>query len=262
MNLITNASEALDGGEGEVSIRTGAIEARADAEGPEHAAAQIFLEVADTGSGMDRETKSKIFDPFFTTKFTGRGLGLAAVQGIVRAHAGAIRVDTQPRRGTTFTVMFPPSSRRASPVLEAPTTTPALGGAGTILVIDDEDNVRNVARAALEDAGYTVLLARDGHEAIETFDARAAEIDAVLLDLSMPRMSGEETLTALRKRRPEPRVVLTSGYSEDEISAKFEGKGLAGFVHKPFRASELVDKIHAVLADADPSESARAPMNL
>ena len=254
MNLITNASEALDGNEGEVLIRTGALEARGNPEGP---AAQIFLEVSDTGSGMDVDTQGKIFDPFFTTKFTGRGLGLAAVQGIVRAHGGTIRVDSKPHRGTKFTVLFPASSRRLSPILEEVETPLLFDRTGTILVIDDEENVRDVARVALEETGYAVLLARDGREAIEVFSERADGIDAVLLDMSMPRMSGEETLAELRSIHPQVRVVLTSGYSEQEISEKFAGKGLAGFVQKPFRASELVDKIHRALTSASPSSTQR-----
>ena len=119
---------------------------------------------------------------------------------------------------------------------------------GTILVIDDEENVRDIARVALEESGYAVLLASGGHEAVEIFSERADEIDAVLLDMSMPRMSGEETLAELRSVHPRVRVVLMSGYSEQEISEKFAGKGLAGFVQKPFRASELVDKIHGALS--------------
>ena len=260
MNLITNASEALDGNEGDVLIRTGALEARSNTEGPEgpeggKPVAQVFLEVSDTGAGMDVDTKDKIFDPFFTTKFTGRGLGLAAVQGIVRAHGGTIRVDSKPHRGTTFTVLFPASSRRRPPILEDVESPRVFGGTGTILVIDDEEIVRTVARGALEETGYSVVLASDGHEAIEIFGERSDEIDAVLLDLSMPRMSGEETLTELRSVRPQVRVVLTSGHSEQEIAEKFAGKGLAGFVQKPFRASELVDKIHAALTNPRPSSS-------
>lgn len=250
MNLITNASEALDGKEGEVLLRTGAVEVRGDSDSPEKPTARVFIEVSDTGSGMDVDTKSKIFDPFFTTKFTGRGLGLAAVQGIVRAHHGTIRVESQPSRGTTFTVLLPASRQRAPSLLDETAMPSDDDGAGTILVIDDEANVRDVARVALEERGFTVLLASDGYEAIEIFRGRAADVAAVLLDLSMPRMSGEETLAELRRLKRDVRIVLTSGYNEEEIAAKFTGKGLAGFVQKPFRATDLVEKIQAVLSGA------------
>ena len=255
MNLITNASEALDGNEGEVLIRTGALEASTDPKRSKTTAAQVFLEVSDAGSGMDVDIQGKIFEPFFTTKFTGRGLGLAAVQGIVRSHGGTIRVDSKPDRGTKFTVSFAATSRGLSPILEEVETPRVFTGTGTILVIDDKESVRDVARVALEETGYTVVLASDGHEAVEIFGERAYAIDAVLLDMSMPRMDGEETLAKLRSVQPRIRVVLTSGYSEQEISEKFAGKGLAGFVQKPFRASELVDKIHAALTGSDGANS-------
>jgi len=249
MNLITNASEALGGEEGQVSLRTGACEAPRGGSGKGSRATtqpRVFLEVTDSGVGMDVATREKIFDPFYTTKFTGRGLGLAAVQGIVRAHNGTIEVESFPGRGTTFTVVFPASDRRRAQRLE-PVKKAAVRASGTILIIDDEESVRNVAQASLEQAGFHVLLARDGAEALDVFNQHASEVDAVLLDMSMPRMSGEETLAGLREVHEGVRVVLTSGYSEHEISAKFEGKGLSGFVQKPFRASELVEKMHAAI---------------
>lgn len=253
MNLITNASESLGDDEGVVSIRTGALEARGERDSPHEATAKVFLEVSDTGQGMDAETKAKMFDPFFSTKFTGRGLGLAAVQGIVRAHGGTMRVDSKPHRGTTFTVLFPSAHRDVSPIIDEADAGPVVRASGTILVIDDEESVRTVARIALEEKGFEVILANDGFDAIEVFRRRASSIDAVLLDLSMPRLSGEETLAELRDARPDIRIVLTSGHSEQEISHKFAGKGLAGFVQKPFRASELVDEIQSALNASAPS---------
>ncbi len=250
MSLMTNASESFEGREGEVLVRTGALEARSNPYSAEKPVAQVFLEVSDTGSGMDVETREKIFDPFFTTKFTGRGLGLAAVQGIVRAHGGSIRVDSTPHRGTTFTATFPASIRRAPPIVDEVDTSPPYKGVGTVLVVDDEHDVNEVARVALEEAGFAVLQANDGLDALEIFRERSREIDAVLLDLSMPRLSGEETLAELRKVHPEVRVVLTSGYDQQEISAKFVGQELAGFVQKPFRASQLIEKIRAALASS------------
>ena len=237
--LVTNASEALQDEHGEVSIRTGALK------NTFHSGTRVFVKISDTGQGMDAETSKKIFDPFFTTKFTGRGLGLAAVQGIVRAHRGDIRVESQIGRGTTVTVFLPAmSSRRA---VQGDDLRLLPGSARTILVIDDEQSVREVAQAALQETGFEVLLAGSGHEALDIFGERASEIDAVLLDMSMPRMSGEQTLVKLRRMRPHVKVLLTSGHSEQEVSRAIEGKKASAFIQKPFRASELIDRIRQVV---------------
>ena len=248
MNLGTNAAEALDG-EGEVLIRTGAIAPEAVAsssseealpEGP-----QIFLEVRDTGRGMDEETEQRIFDPFFTTKFTGRGLGLAAVQGIVRAHGGTIRVESVPQVGTSVRVLFPAATSRSDAIDFA--RAPAVGGR-TVLVIDDEESVRTVARLSLEEGGFEVLTADSGQSAIALFEECGDRIDAVLLDMSMPQLSGEDTLEAIRERRPHLPVVVTSGYSEQEIVQRLKGSAFSLFVQKPFRAKELVLRVQEAVS--------------
>jgi CheY-like chemotaxis protein len=242
MNLITNASDALDEGEGIIRLRTGVTR---DVRGAERDTPFVTLEVSDTGKGMDDETRARMFDPFFTTKFTGRGLGLAAVQGIVRGHRGSIRVETRPGEGTKFTVLFPADPRsRIAPEGGAPRAD--VRGTGTVLVVDDEEIVREVIRSALEDAGYQVLLANDGIEGVETFRARASDVVAVVVDVSMPRMSGEETLRQLRAIAPAVPVLLTSGYTEQAARERLAAD-VAAFIQKPFRSSDLVEKIGRLL---------------
>lgn len=251
MNLITNASDALEGKEGVIRLRTGfASEAQGldlDSREKSHSS-WVLLEVSDTGAGMDEGTRSRIFDPFFTTKFTGRGLGLAAVQGIVRAHRGAIRVESQPGCGTTFTVLLPAGeseSERRTP----PAPTRGVQGSGTVLVVDDEETVRDVARAALESAGYEVLLAGDGFEGVQRFRERMGDVVCLIVDVSMPRVDGEETVQQIRALSADIPVLLTSGYTERDARERFARGDVAGFIQKPFRAEELVEKVAHLLQD-------------
>ncbi len=253
MNLITNASDALGDEAGRITLRTwetsdpGALAPRAIGDGHLCGPA-VVLEVVDTGCGMDEETASRIFDPFFTTKFTGRGLGLAAALGIVRGHGGAVEVESRPGAGTRFRVLLPASSARAAvPPAPAPALEAGPAARGTVMVVDDEDVVRRMAQRILEDAGFDVLAAADGEEAIERFRGHGGPVAAVLLDLTMPRLGGEETLQRLRQLAPDLPVILTSGYSESEIALRFEGVRLEGFLHKPFRPSDLLERIRAIL---------------
>jgi CheY-like chemotaxis protein len=199
----------------------------------------------------------KIFDPFFTTKFTGRGLGLAAVHGIVRGHKGAIRVVSQPVQGTTFQAYFPAGGPPAAAERrEAPATR--WRGSGTVLVVDDEELVRDLARRMVEEAGFSVLTAADGEEAVQLYRQHGDAIACVLLDLVMPRMDGAETFRELRRIAPEVRVILSSGYSEEGATAKFSGMGLAGFIQQPYQLDTLVDALRKALAsDAKGGESER-----
>jgi CheY-like chemotaxis protein len=253
MNLVINASEACGEEPGKVMVRTRRTDCdRAffrqspeDRELPE--GHYVSFEVSDTGCGMDEETKARVFDPFFTTKPQGRGLGMAAVQGIIRGHKGAIRVESEPGVGTTFRVLFPALDQKVE-ASEAE-ATPADGWRceGTVLVVDDVDGVRSFVSSVLERLGLTALTASDGVEATALFKERHAEIDCVLLDLKMPNMGGEETFAELRKVSPDVPVILSSGYSEKESIRQFAGKGLAGFIQKPYRLAKLRETLREVL---------------
>ena len=251
MNLAINAAEAI-GSEGLITVRTGVqdvdepyLRLRPEL-GALAPGRYVCLEVRDTGSGMDEATKARIFDPFFSTKFTGRGLGLAAVSGILRGHRCGITVSSAPGRGSCFTVLFPATTRAAGkgPVVGRDAS---LRGAGTILVVDDEQFVREMAQRALERHGYTVLMADGGAEAIDVFRRHPGEIALVVLDLSMPHMSGEEALLELRKIRPEVKVVVSSGYSESEAMPLFDGQRVSGFVQKPYTSQGIAEKVKECL---------------
>ena len=253
MSLITNASEALGEDTGRIVIRTGTVEANRTtlsqaflgdglAEGT-----YVTLEVSDNGCGIDPETRARIFDPFYTTKFTGRGLGLAAVLGIVRTHRGAIEIETEPGAGTRFRVLFPVAQEPAITTDDPDNDDFEWRGSGTVLMVDDDESVLEVGSETLERAGFDVIRVTDAPEAIEIFRLRADEIQLVLLDRTMPAMSGEETLERLRKIRPDVRIVLVSGYSEASTRESFVGKGLAGFLHKPFLPRMLIRKVREAL---------------
>jgi PAS domain S-box-containing protein len=258
MNLITNASDAIGDRSGVISISTGMQHCdraylRAsylDADLPE--GDYVYIEVADTGEGMDEATRARIFDPFFTTKFTGRGLGLAAVLGIVRGHRAAIKLYSEPGRGTTFKVLFPAarlSGARAPEPAPRPEPRAATGPRATVLVVDDDETVRTVTRRILERSGFTVLLAPDGLRALETYRA-TPDIALVILDMTMPHMDGEECFRELRHLDPAVRVLLTSGYNEQDATERFVGKGLAGFIQKPYRPADLLTRVEEVLSQS------------
>lgn len=252
MNLVINGAESIPPEKpGSVSVATSVqaidltAERAASAGGELAPGVYVSLEVSDTGRGMDLETQSKIFDPFFTTKFSGRGLGLSAVLGIVRGHKGAIRVRSAPDQGATFQVLLPASGRVAAK--EGRTTGLGdLRGTGTILVADDEAFVRRTAKSALERQGYQVLLAENGREAMDLLRGSPL-VDLVLLDLTMPLLGGEEALRELRSLRPDVKIVLSSGFNEAEAIQRFAGQRLAGFIQKPYSATQLAEKVKSVM---------------
>jgi len=252
-NLVLNAAEAIGQSAGVVVVTTGAralsaADMRRELNSPElEPGLYVYLRVDDTGCGMDEETKGRIFDPFFTTKFTGRGLGLAAVAGIVRGHKGAIRVSTAPGQGSSFTVFLPAAEQPPVP-LEARASADELCGEGTILVVDDEPVVRDMGKRTLERYGYRVVLAESGPEAIQKFREQAGAVAGVLLDLSMPGMGGVETLRELRKIEPGARVLLSSGYNEVETMRLFDGLDVAGFIQKPYTTKQLANKVKKALS--------------
>jgi CheY-like chemotaxis protein len=197
---------------------------------------------------MTPAVMARIFDPFFSTKFTGRGLGLAAVQGIIRIHKGAIRAASEPGRGTAFRALLPCAAELAGAPAGEPPPQAGWQGDGTVLVVDDEETVRTVASRMLESLGYRVVQAVDGQEAVERFRAAPDQFSWVLLDLTMPRLDGEQAYAEMKRLRPDVRVVLMSSYTEREVGPRFAGKELAGFLQKPFPLSALLTCIRQMAA--------------
>jgi signal transduction histidine kinase len=242
MNLVLNAVESIPQNQG------GAVFVKTFADGGGQGDKAVVLEVRDTGRGMDPETQARIFDPFFTTKFTGRGLGLAAVQGILRSSGASIDVTSSPGKGSTFRVRFRAvRTPDDSPPAPLATERRAIPGAATILVIDDEPTVLAVCQAALERTGCNVLLSHDGPHGLRQVAERGSEIRLILLDLGMPGMNGRQVLEKIRASGATVPVIVFSGYSENEVAREFEGLNISSFLQKPFLATRLTAKVAEVL---------------
>jgi two-component system cell cycle sensor histidine kinase/response regulator CckA len=254
MNLVTNASESLQDRSGSVAVRTGVFSADAASlarafGGAELAEGEyVYLEVSDTGEGMEEEVSERIFEPYFSTKFAGRGLGLASVLGIVRGHRGAIELVTAPGRGTSFRVLLPPATHAAVPAPSQSRPRGAPAGGGTILVIDDEEWVLELAQEFLERSEFEVVTAGGGREALEILRGDLGKtIDAVVLDLTMPDLNGQQTFREIRALRPGLPVIVVSGFGEEATADRFPPDEIAAFVRKPYEPEDLVDAIRASL---------------
>jgi PAS domain S-box-containing protein len=261
-DIVTNAIEATAEESRRITLKTGRL--RCDAGFFEKRVTYetlppgeyVYLEVADNGTGMDIQTLEKVFDPFFTTKFTGRGLGLAAAVGIIRAHKGTIALSSSPSRGTTVTLLFPPAAAPTVSRLDRPAQTPLRPEAGnTVLLVDDEPMVIEVGEMMLEAIGFDIVTARDGIEALEQLKRHRQEISLVILDLTMPRKDGFDTFHDMRKIAPEIPVIIATGYTRGQVRQQFGDTPPAAYLKKPFRMDHLADTIRGVLsAPRDPSE--------
>ena len=239
MNLITNASEALGENEGVISVGIASVEGQDTPGNNSPRNESLRLTVSDTGIGMTPEVLSRIFDPFFTTKFAGRGLGLAAVQGIIRSHGGTIDVTSQPGLGSRFEILLPCHRQPVQVSRPAPLKRDESAGAtGTVLVVEDEHVLRNAVASMLRKTGFAVIEAGDGIAGARVFGDNAAIIDVILLDMTLPGMSGQDVLQAVRRIRPDAKVILTSAYSQDAF-ATLGGAPPWGYIRKPYRVADL-----------------------
>jgi PAS domain S-box-containing protein len=247
MNLVINGAESIgpDGGVLRVSTESAIVGKRADGQ-PE---IEVSMEVRDSGSGMTEATQARIFDPFFTTKFAGRGLGLAAVSGIVRGHEGRMQVESAVGKGSTFRVSFPGIEKRVQAASEPAVLNDGCGS-GTVLVVDDEPGLRRLAQAILERGGYKVLAVEDGREAVEVFQKHADTVTAILLDMTMPAMGGAEVFRQIRAIRADVPIVVATGYSEAATRGLFGSGTKTGFVQKPYTAERLCESIHTTTRTA------------
>ncbi len=253
MNLMLNASDALGEGSGTITLSTGSVNIPDDYVSESRLewallpGRYVFLQVEDTGSGIDPETIDKVFEPFFSTRFSGRGMGLSAVLGIVRGHRGSIELQSKPGVGTRVRILLPASSAPAVPLQPEPIEVTGWRGHGLILVVDDEEMVRELARAILEDLGFQVVTAADGQEGVERFAEHAPQLRAVLLDMIMPLKDGHEVFCEIAEIRPEVPVILSSGYSAQRVTDSFGPGDLAGFIQKPYRPADLTTLLRSVL---------------
>jgi nitrogen-specific signal transduction histidine kinase/CheY-like chemotaxis protein len=255
MNLVINAGEAMPPRtDGRIEIATSACEVTADMAGKHsdvyHAAAgpHVCLKVRDNGTGMEEATVARVFDPFFSTKFTGRGLGLAAVHGIVRAGSGFVDVRSSPGGGSIFRVYLPASGKECPSKAAGTDPRQQIRGSSTILVVDDEEMIRKLACMALRHHGYEVLEAKDGGDALHVLAGSPSLPSLVLLDLAMPVMGGDELAPILERKYPGLKIVISSGYPEDDARKRIPSEAVAGFLKKPYTVAMLAEKVGEALA--------------
>jgi two-component system, cell cycle sensor histidine kinase and response regulator CckA len=255
VNLVTNSVEAIGEKEGTITVETGVREFSEESLHknlwtPDLPADRyVFLTVSDTGPGMKNDAHERVFDPFFTTKYAGRGLGLSVVLGIARGHGGTILLDSKQDQGTTVTVVFPLESSLEKPAPsenKRPGSTQTWLPRGYALLADDEPDVRRVAGRMLEKIGFKVLLAEDGLQAVDIFRNNSDIIDIVVLDLTMPRLGGQEACHLIRKIAPGIPVLLSSGFSGEESAFRFPGCEPSGFVQKPYTMVRLQEVLRKV----------------
>ena len=249
LNLVVSAMETIGNGQGEITLSTGMkyMDGSEASEASSLLGEYVYLEVRDSGKGMSEETLSGIFDPFFSKKHPGRGLGMLTVQSIAREHQGALHAESTPGEGTAFRLFLPVAEKEPEIPDEGDEGTPIVGGPGLILLVDDEPTIRSVLRQGLEKAGFRVIEAADGVDGFGAFVRHRSSIRMVLLDLTMPRMNGDEVFGEMQRMAPEIPVVLMSGYSQQEATAALKEKGLAGFLSKPFSVREALAVVHRVL---------------
>jgi len=256
MNLVINASESITSNEGSIWVSTGVVHRAKElfrgitVTGTPEECDYAFIEIADTGCGMSPETQARIFDPFFTTKFTGRGLGLAAVLGIVKGHGGTLELESREGEGTTFTLLFPCAEAAEEPHHDEETrANPHWSGEGLVLVVDDEESVRTLTARMLESFEFRVVTASDGREGVEKFIENVDAITAVLLDVTMPVMGGLEVLDRIRVIRPDVPVLFMSGYMREGQLHNLDNA--TDFLQKPFRMEDLQEKLRLLLSDPE-----------
>ncbi len=252
MNLIINASEALEGKPGCIAVTTGL------ASPDELFGEAIFLTVEDTGCGMTEEVKARIFDPFFTTRFVGRGLGLSAVRGIVRRHGGSIDIESAPGKGSRFTVRLPcATGPLSSPPGVAETPSSSSDDGSAVLFVEDEDSLRSAVAKVLRRRTLQVVEAADGEAAIEMLKADPASVGVVLLDVTLPGISGAELFDELRQIGPRVKVILSTAYCQETVMQEFGGREIWGFIRKPYRVDDLLQLLQAALGGKEPVNVAR-----
>jgi CheY-like chemotaxis protein len=252
MNLVANAAEAVGAEQGTITIETGARNCDREYLSSPYLSEDrepgdyCYVKVSDTGHGMESSTMQRMFDPFFSTRFTGRGLGLPAVLGIVRGHKGAIIVSSEENRGSVFQVLFPVAAGAEKPPVRKPPAVDGTPASGTVLLVDDDEIVRSVSRLMLQGGGFRVLLAGDGVEAVDTYREHMNEIVCVVMDRTMPRMNGDMAMRAIRVLNPDAPVVMSSGYDAAEMSRGAPDCGIDGFLQKPYRKEQLLNAVRAV----------------